>query len=305
MYSPDRQVDFAVNEKNTIMADYSTLDMLNMAYGKSSSAEWLTIHLAELNTFSGSKKMDNDQTKSLSKILAQEYKDVKYSVMMLFFYKFKCGYFGKFWGKVDPMVITCSLKDFITECDKKRQEYQNEELAELQSKNNEKMELRHKAESRWWRCQEYLSDYCKKKSLEDVFSRLELVSYYCDTNTLLLKATREDYDMIEGKYLRLFITGFNKFFQNVRVRYQITEHTKVQVQKPDKDKKKLLMEREREYAVENAKRIIANDFGLDKEGVQRMIYAFQLRYKHSPEEYLKLYGKKIELCRTEKDTENS
>ena len=101
MYCPDRQVDFAVNEKNTIMSDYSTLDMLNMAYGKRSSAEWLTIHLAELNIFSGSKQMDNEQTKSLSKILAQEYKDVKYSVMMLFFYKFKCGYFGRFWGKVE------------------------------------------------------------------------------------------------------------------------------------------------------------------------------------------------------------
>ena len=69
-YCPDRQVDFAVNEKNTIMSDYSTLDMLNMAYGKRSSAEWLTIHLAELNIFSGSKQMDNEQTKSLSKILA-------------------------------------------------------------------------------------------------------------------------------------------------------------------------------------------------------------------------------------------
>ncbi|MGM9698937.1 MAG: DUF6633 family protein [Prevotella sp.] len=292
MYNPDRQVDFAVNEKTTIMSDYSTLDMLNMAYGKSSSAEWLTIHLAELNTFSGSKKMDDNQTKSLSKILAQEYKDMKYSVIMLFFYKFKCGYFGKLWGKVDPMAITCSLREFIAECCKKRQEYLNEEHAELQLQNNAKMELRHKAEGRWWRCQEYLSDYCRKKSFDDVFSRLELVAFNCDSNTLLLRATRKDYNLIEGKYLKIFTKGFHIFFQNVRVLYQITEHTKVQVNKSDKDKKKLLMEREREYAIGNAKRIIANDFDLDKESVQRMIYAFQLRYKHSPEEYLKLYEPK-------------
>ena len=274
------------------MSDYSTLDMLNMAYGKRSSAEWLTIHLAELNIFSGSKQMDNEQTKSLSKILAQEYKDVKYSVMMLFFYKFKCGYFGKFWGKVDPMVITCSLRDFIVECSKKRQEYLNEEHAELQLRNNAKMELRHKAEGHWWRCQEYLSDYCKKKSLDDVFSRLDLVSFDCDTSTLLLRASRDDYNLLEGSFLNLFTHGVNKFFRNVRVLYQITEHTKVQSYNSEKDKKKLLMEREREYAVENAKHIIANDYGFDQEVVQRMTYAFQLRYKYSPEEYLKLYEKK-------------
>lgn len=292
MFCPDRQVEFAVDEKKTIMADFSTLDMLNMAFGESSSSEWLTIHLADLNTFSGSKNMDDNQTKSLSKLLAQEYRDVKYSVIMLFFYKFKCGHLGNFWGKVDPMVITCSLRDFVAECCKKRQEYLNEEFAIQQSKENENLELRYKAESRWCRCQEYLSNYCKEKSFDDVFSRLELVSYYCDTNTLLLRATRKDYNLIEGKYLKIFIKGFHIFFQNVRVLYQITEHTKVQVNKSDKDKKKLLMEREKEYAIENAKRIIANNFDLDKESVQRMIYAFQLRYKHSPEEYLKLYEPK-------------
>ena len=63
-------------------------------------------------------------------------------------------------------------------------------------------------------------------------------------------------------------------------------------EKSEKDKKKLLMEREREYAVENAKHIFANDFGFDQEVVQRMTYAFQLRYKYIPEEYLKLYEKK-------------
>lgn len=291
MFNPGRQVDFAENEKDTLMGDRSTLAMLNKAFGDSCSAEWLTVHLADLNTFSGSKVMDNGQTKSLAKILAHEYKDVKYSIFMLFFYKFKCGYFGKFWGRVDPMVITCSLKSFITECEQKRQDYLNEELQEQQLKSREKMELRHKVESQWWHCQDALSEYCKNKSLDDVFSRIELVSYYCDTNILLLKVERKDYELIEGDYFRLFSYGVQKYLHNVSIKYQLTTQPK-QVISTEKKSDSLLDLRERETAIQSAHSIIANVYSFDEEGVERLKRAFNLRYKHSPEEYLKLYEKK-------------
>ena len=74
--------------------------------------------------------MDDGQTESLAYLLAQEYRDMKYSVMQLFFFRFKCGDFGKFYGKVDPMVITCALKDFVNKCDMKRQKFLNEEYEE-------------------------------------------------------------------------------------------------------------------------------------------------------------------------------
>lgn len=34
---------------------------------------------------------------------------------MLFFYRFKSGRYGHFYGSVDPLVITCSLQEFINE----------------------------------------------------------------------------------------------------------------------------------------------------------------------------------------------
>ena len=67
--------------------------------------------------------MDDEQTKVLARMIAAEYKDMKLSVIMLFFYRFKCGHFGRFYGKVDPMVITCALKDFAEECEAKSKEY--------------------------------------------------------------------------------------------------------------------------------------------------------------------------------------
>ena len=102
---------FGSDERQSIMGDYSTLATLDMALGVNTASRWLVTLLGNLNMFIGAKNMDDSQTEWLARLLAQEYKDVKYSVIQLFFYKFKCGYFGKFYGMVDPMVITCALKE--------------------------------------------------------------------------------------------------------------------------------------------------------------------------------------------------
>ena len=57
------------------MNDYSTLEMLDMAFGDGSASAWLVTSLADLNKFSGSKNMDDGQTKWLAKLLFQEYKN--------------------------------------------------------------------------------------------------------------------------------------------------------------------------------------------------------------------------------------
>ena len=118
---------FGSDERQSIMGDYSTLATLDMALGANTASRWLVTLIGNLNMFIGAKNMDDNQTEWLARLLAQEYRDVKYSVIQLFFYRFKCGYFGKFYGKVDPMVITCALKDFLVECENKRQQYLNVE----------------------------------------------------------------------------------------------------------------------------------------------------------------------------------
>ena len=286
-------MNFAIDEKKTIMGDYSTLDMLNMAYGKSSSNEWLTAHLAELNTFSGSKNMDNDQTKSLSKILAQEYKDVKFSVLMLFFYRFKVGYFGKFYGKVDPMVITCALKDFVAECEAKKQEYQNEDYEQKKQEEDGRRNAWLKAESQWWSCQKTIVRCCTDKEGKDLFLRMELQSFDAEANSLTFVVTLEDYEAVEGKYFPEFSQGMKKYFPGITVQYRIKEQKPVEeVKNPIAEKENLLRQRETEAGLASAEKIISNALGLDKDQLDRMRYGFNLRYKHSPEEYTKLYYKK-------------
>lgn len=275
------------------MGDYSTLDMLNMAFGKSSSSEWLTAHLAELNTFSGSKNMDNDQTKSLSKILAQEYKEVKFSVLMLFFYKFKCGYFGKFYGKVDPMVITCALKDFMHECEMKRQKFLHEEYEERRAEEERIIKA---IQDRWANCQNELCSSCSDVEGKKVFGDLELYSFSESDHLLTLLTAREDYELIEGKYIQLFSFVIRRHYPNVRIQYRLRPTPIQQSDESNEHKVSLRKKSDNvQSSVESAKRIISNMLGFDKDTLENMRYSFKLRYKCWPEEYVARYEKKNEV----------
>ena len=215
--NPDSQVDFGADIRETIMNDYSTLEMLDMAFGEGSASAWLVTSLADLNKFSGSKNMDDGQTKWLAKLIFQEYKHVKYSVMQLFFYRFKVGDFGKFYGKVDPMVITCALKDFVAECEAKKQEYLNEEYAEHKKEEQQWQELQNRAKGYWYCCLKSLVDDCPDDDGKELFSRVSFFVFYEDKRTLLLSASDSDYGMIENCYFDFFKQAIIKSFPNIRV----------------------------------------------------------------------------------------
>lgn len=275
------------------MNDYSTLEMLDVAFGAGSSSSWLVTSLADLNKFSGSKNMDDGQTKWLAKLLSQEYKDVKFSVIQLFFYRFKVGDFGKFYGKVDPMVITCALKDFIAECEAKKQEYLNEVYAQKKQEDDAHRELWLKVEIQWWSCQKELVQSCNDKDGKDLFLRMELQSYDSETKTLTFAVTREDYVSVEGTYITQFSQGMEKYFPCATVQYRIREQQPVaEVKNPIAEKEKYLRQREIEAGLESAEKIISNALGLDKDQQEQMRYGFKLRYKYSPEEYIQKFAKK-------------
>ena len=217
-YNPDTQILFAEDVRKTIMGNYSTLNMLDIAFTDNSSAKWLVLHINDLNKFSGSKNMDEKQAESLAYLLARKYKDMKFSILMLFFYKFKCGDFGRFYGKVDPMVITCALKDFVAECEAKKQEYLNEEYAEHKKEEQQWQELQNRAKGYWYRCQKSLVDDCPDDDGKELFSRVSFFVFYEDKRTLLLSASDSDYGMIENFYFDFFKEAIIKSFPNIRVK---------------------------------------------------------------------------------------
>lgn len=97
------------------MGDYPTLADICIAYGKTFSFQWLVPQITDLTLFTGAKNLTKEQIRSLAKVVAAEYHYLKVTELLLFFHRFKTGRYGRFYSSVDPMVITCALRDFIKE----------------------------------------------------------------------------------------------------------------------------------------------------------------------------------------------
>lgn len=101
------------DEARCLFAPYPTLAEINASEGIGASAAWIVTQLFSLSEFCGVKeKMSDYQMEQLARLIAREYFDMKISELMLFFDRFKCGVYGRFYGSVDPMVLTTALRQF-------------------------------------------------------------------------------------------------------------------------------------------------------------------------------------------------
>lgn len=233
-FNPQTQVLFARDERKTIMADYSTLEVLDIAFGENNSSKWITVAITDLNIFCGSKSMSDDQIADIAILIANEYRNLKFSILQLFFYRFKCGYFGKFYGKVDPMVITCALKEFIDECSKKRDNYLAEEYEARQLEDREFQ----KDVYRCWNnlFQELLEIVVDKHKviLKSIYTERLFIEEKC----LLICVTKLQYKLLTDDYQQLYITLIKKHFselRNVDFKYRISPTSSEDIE--DKTKK--------------------------------------------------------------------
>ena len=96
------------------MGTAPTMAQVNVAYGAHTSAAWLVPFLWDISEFCGCKqKFTSKQMDELAYIIVDGYYWLKVTEMMLFFWWFKSGRYGKFYGAVDPMVITTALREFV------------------------------------------------------------------------------------------------------------------------------------------------------------------------------------------------
>lgn len=129
-FNPRQQMQIVGNPDDCLFGPYWTLAQLKVEYGKNIPVAWLVPQLLNLSEFCGCKgKLSKDQLEECAFTIATEFYFLKVSELMLFFHKFKSGKYGKFYGSVDPMVITTSLRTFIGERNQRIQDKQNEEAA--------------------------------------------------------------------------------------------------------------------------------------------------------------------------------
>lgn len=134
-FNPSVQMTVCKEPRVCHLGNFPTLGMLNMTYGTESAATWLLPQLYNLSEFCGCKnKLEGTPLDECASIIANEYNHLKVTELMLFFYRFKNGWYGKFYGTVDPLVITTSIHEFIKErnvfFDKYNSELQDKRLEE-------------------------------------------------------------------------------------------------------------------------------------------------------------------------------
>lgn len=116
LFNPDRQVEFGEHPDRCHFGSAPTLGTLRSAYGKNMPTSWLVPQLLNLSEYCGCKnKLTDAQLEECARVIASEYFYLKTTELMLFFSRFKAGRYGRFYGNVDPMVITSALVVFRRE----------------------------------------------------------------------------------------------------------------------------------------------------------------------------------------------
>lgn len=93
---------------------YPTMAAINKAYHKDMSKAILMAQLTDLSEYCGCKnKLDDRQLEQCAEIIGMTYPHLKISELALFFVWFKTAKYGKFYGSVDPLVITSALRSFV------------------------------------------------------------------------------------------------------------------------------------------------------------------------------------------------
>lgn len=126
-YNPDYQMQICDDTELCFLGEYPTLSELKRDYGKKIPTAWLIPQLQNLSWYCGVKdKLTASQLEECAFIIATDFFFLKVSELMLFFHRFKSGRYGKFYGKVDPLVITCSLREFVKERNNSLDHYEQE-----------------------------------------------------------------------------------------------------------------------------------------------------------------------------------
>lgn len=115
-FNPSKQEEFVQARERCFFGTAPTLGELKATYGKEMPSAWLVPQLFNLSEFCGCRdKITKEQMRELAGMFTQQYHYLKVTEWIMFFYQFKGGKYGKFYGAVDPMVITTAIPLFLQE----------------------------------------------------------------------------------------------------------------------------------------------------------------------------------------------
>lgn len=140
LFNPSKQIAYTRDVERAFRGTAPTLELVAKAFGASTRDNWLDVQLTELAVFSGCKeKMNSHQIEALIDIITEDYAFLKVTELMYFFRQFKAGAYGKFYGSVDPLTITCALKEFSQERRAILRKFQKEDEARQEKEDPDRL----------------------------------------------------------------------------------------------------------------------------------------------------------------------
>ena len=163
VFDPMLQLTAGRDPEHAILSEKApSLVVMKKAYGDNFPVMWLMQQILELVVYSNSKGTLNDyQAEFLANAIVNEYYYLKASELLLFFYQFKTGKYGRFYGVVDPMMITQALDVFVTE--RKRVIEQNEKAQERAE------------QAEWAKTNVSPEEWCRRVGLPECHSAIEVM----------------------------------------------------------------------------------------------------------------------------------
>ena len=108
----NKQPSFAKFPDRCFFGTAPTLNIVNACYGEGTSEEWLVYQLADLSEYCGAReKLSGNQIRQLAINIKSEFGHLNVAELMLFFYRFKLGHYGHFYGSIDPIIIAKTLRN--------------------------------------------------------------------------------------------------------------------------------------------------------------------------------------------------
>lgn len=112
-YSVKRQTLICRDKKQCYFGNAPTLSDLTKAIDERAATAWLIPLITDLAIYSGHKGLTENQINDCADIIAAEFDFLKLTEVMLYFYYFKTGKYGRFYGVVSPLEIIDGLRSFL------------------------------------------------------------------------------------------------------------------------------------------------------------------------------------------------
>lgn len=155
-FNPDMQRAICNDREVCLFGGAPTLAELNMTYGSQTAAMWLVPQLYNLSEYCGCRdKLQGTPLEECASVIAIEFFYLSVTELMLFFHWFKSGRYGRFYGSVDPLVITTSIREFIRE--------RNTEIDRHEREEREKADEEHRRKHPPISYEEYLRRKAKRE----------------------------------------------------------------------------------------------------------------------------------------------